>query len=83
LKLSETLSLDYYTMASEDESLKIPDGRDFDGKKLLTLVRSGNNPLHGLNVDLLIREIEKKTNSQVMDIPMVDMGSNNYVSSTV
>lgn len=70
-------------MASRDDWLKMPDGRDFDGKQLLTLVRSGNNPLHGLDVDLLIREIEKKTDSQVVDIPMVNKGSNNYVSSSV
>jgi hypothetical protein len=35
-------------MYDHDEWPKMPDGNDFDGKQLLTLVRSGNSPFHGL-----------------------------------
>jgi hypothetical protein len=60
----------------------MPDGNDFDGKQLLTLVRSGNSPFHGLwDVNLLIREIEKNLDAYVIDIPVISKGSNNYVSS--
>lgn len=65
-----------------DEWPKIPDGRDYDGKQLLTLVRNGNSPFLGVwDVNLLIREIEENVGAQVIDIPVVQKGSNNYVSS--
>lgn len=52
---------------------------DFDGKQLLSLVRSGNNPFHGVwDVNLLIREIEENLSTQVIDIPIIYKGSNNY-----
>jgi hypothetical protein len=35
-------------MYDHDEWPKTPDGNDFDGKQLLTLVRTGNSPFHGL-----------------------------------
>ena len=39
---------------------KMPDGNDFDGKHLLSLVRSGNSPFKGLwDVHLLSREVEE------------------------
>jgi hypothetical protein len=59
----------------------MPDGTDFDGKQLLSLVRGGNSPFHGAwDVNLLIREIEKNLGAKVIDIPVVSKGSNNYVS---
>ena len=55
---------------------------DFDGKQLLTLVRSGNSPFHGVwDIDLLIQEIEENLGAEVIDIPVVFKGSNKYVSS--
>lgn len=58
----------------------MPDGTDFDGEQLLSLVRSGNSPFHGVwDVNLLIREIEENLGSQVIDILTVNRGSNNYV----
>jgi hypothetical protein len=69
-------------MYDHDEWPKMPDGNDFDGKQLLTLVRSGNSPFHGLwDVNLLIREIEQNLDAHVIDIPFICKGSNNYVSS--
>jgi hypothetical protein len=59
----------------------MPDGSDFDGEQLLTLVHSGSRPFHGVwDVCLLIREIEENLSAQVIDIPAVSKGSNNYVS---
>jgi hypothetical protein len=69
-------------MYIEDDWPKMADGSDFDGKQLLTLVRSGNSPFHGVwDVNLLIREIEENLDTQVIDIPVFSKGSNNYVSS--
>ncbi len=60
---------------------KMPDGSDYDGKQLLSLVRDGNSPFHGLwDVNLLVREIEKNLGAQVIDVPVISKGSNNYVS---
>ena len=69
-------------MSFRDEWPKISDGSDFDGKQLLTLARSGNSPFHGVwDVNLLIREIEENLSAQVIDIPVIYKGSNNYVGS--
>jgi len=70
-------------MSTRDDWPKMPpDDRDFDGKQLLTLVRSGNSPFHGVwDINLLIREIEENLGAEVIDIPFVFKGSNNYVSS--
>jgi len=66
-----------------DDWPKVQDGIDFDGKHLLTLVRSGNSPFHGVwDVNLLIREIEENLSTQVIDIPRVSKGANNYVRSS-
>jgi hypothetical protein len=68
-------------MAFRDHWPKMQDGIDFDGKQLLTLVRSGNSPFHGVwDVNLLIREIEENLCTEVIDIPVVNKGSNNYAS---
>ena len=65
-----------------DDWPKMPDDSDFDGKQLLNLVRSGKSPFHGVwDVNLLIREVEENLGAQVVDIPDVSRGSNNYVSS--
>ncbi|KAI5862396.1 hypothetical protein GGS23DRAFT_98537 [Durotheca rogersii] len=62
-----------------DDWPKIPDGSNYDGKRLLTLVRSGNSPFKKVwDVNLLIQEVEDNINSQVIDIPFVSKGSNNY-----
>lgn len=66
-------------MAFRDDWPKMQNGIDFDGKQLLTLVRSGNSPFHGVwNVNLLIQEVEENLNTHVVDIPIVNKGSNNY-----
>lgn len=66
---------------TDDPWPKMPDGEDFDGEQLLGLVRSGNSPFRGAwDVNLLIREIEENLDTQVVDIPVVSKGSNNYVS---
>lgn len=71
-------------MYTDDEWLQMPDGTDFDGEQLLTLVRSGNSPFHtAWDVNLLIQEVERNLNTQVIDIPNVYHGSNNYVSPRV
>ncbi|MCJ1355611.1 MAG: hypothetical protein MMC33_005603 [Icmadophila ericetorum] len=62
-----------------DEWPKLPDGSDWDGKQLLTLVRSGKSPFHGAwDVNILIREIEENLAAEVIDIPCVYEGANNY-----
>lgn len=69
-------------MYYEDDWPKMPDGSEFDGKQLLTLVRNGHSPFQGVwDVNLLIREIEEVLGARVIDIPTVSKGSNNYVSS--
>ncbi|KAF8694423.1 hypothetical protein AX14_002043 [Amanita brunnescens Koide BX004] len=66
-------------MAFRDDWPKMPDGIDFDGKQLLTLVRRGNSPFHGVwDVNQLIREVEQNLCTKVIDIPVVYRGSNNY-----
>jgi hypothetical protein len=69
-------------MSFRDDWPKMPDGSDFDGKQLLTLIRSDNSPFYGVwDVNLLIREVEENLGAQVIDIPIIYKGSNNYVSS--
>jgi hypothetical protein len=68
-------------MYIDDDWPKMPDGSDFDGKQLLALVRSGKSPFHGVwDVNLLIQEIEENLDTQMIDIPAIYKGSNNYVS---
>lgn len=56
------------------------DGSKYDGKNLLTLVREGKSPFQGAwDVNLLIREIEEKLNTKVVDMPMLYDGANYYV----
>lgn len=65
-------------MSFRDDWPKMPDGSDFDGKQLLTLVHSGNSPFHGVwDVNLLIREIEENHGKMSNDLPTsVDWGPN-------
>ncbi|KDQ58297.1 hypothetical protein JAAARDRAFT_78600 [Jaapia argillacea MUCL 33604] len=66
-------------MYFRDDWPKMPDGSEFDGTQLLTLVRVGNSPFDSVwDVNLLIREIEEHLGVQVIDIPFVYKGSNNY-----
>lgn len=68
----------------DDDWPKMPDGSDFDGKLLLTLVREGSSPFNGVwDVNLLIREIEEEVGARVIDIPAISKGSNNYVSCCI
>ncbi|KAL2060466.1 hypothetical protein VTL71DRAFT_9497 [Oculimacula yallundae] len=64
----------------EDDWPKMPDGTDFDGKQLLSLVRNGNSPFHGAwDINLLFREIQENLGgAQIVDVPVVSKGSNNY-----
>ncbi|KAL8296266.1 hypothetical protein RB600_001647 [Gaeumannomyces tritici] len=58
---------------------KLPDGTNFDGKQLFSLVRSGKSPFDGAwDVNLLIRKIEESLGAEMTDIPFVYNGSNNY-----
>jgi hypothetical protein len=68
-------------MAWRDEWPLMLNGESYDGKNLLTLIRAGKSPFQGVwDVQLLIREIEENLNTQVVDIPFTDKGSNNYVN---
>ena len=67
-------------MSAREDWPKMPDGSEFDGEQLLSLVRSGNSPFLW-DVNLLVREIEENLDAQATDIPIVDKSSNNYVSS--
>ena len=56
------------------------DGTDFDGRHLMTLINKQSSPFENLwDVGLLLQEIETKLGVEVIDIPMVYRGSNNYV----
>lgn len=71
-------------MGWRDEWPSLPDGSQYDGKQLGTLVREGKNPFQGVwDINLLIQEIEEHINTQVVDIPVIYKGSNNYVSPLV
>ncbi|XWW98375.1 hypothetical protein V2A60_006375 [Cordyceps javanica] len=66
-------------MYYQDPWPSMPDGTNFDGKQLLSLVRSGESPFEGaLDVNLLIQELEENLDATVTDIPFVYTGSNNY-----
>ncbi|KAL8755704.1 MAG: hypothetical protein Q9184_004719 [Pyrenodesmia sp. 2 TL-2023] len=66
-------------MAWRDEWPLGPDGQDYDGKRLMDLIRHNSSPFRASwHVELLIREIEEKLGTEVTDIPMVYKGSNNY-----
>ena len=59
----------------------MPDGKDYDGTHLLQLARRGQSPFRGQwDVLQLVREIEEQLGVEVVDLPRVTTGSNNYVS---
>lgn len=67
-------------MSFRDTWPTMADGRDYDGRNLLRLIRDGRSPFADRwDVNLLIREIQDKLATQVVDIPVVTFGSNNYV----
>jgi hypothetical protein len=69
-------------MGWRDEWPSGPDRKQYDGKQLMDLVRNDKSPFHPVwDVKLLIQEIEENLNTRVTDIPIIDKGSNNYVSS--
>lgn len=64
-----------------DEWPEAPDGSPWDGKNLLRLLRDGASPFRKIwDAKLLLREVEKITETQVVDVPEVFTGTNNYVS---
>ena len=68
------------SMAFQDEWPDMPDGSKYDGKHLLRLVRCNKSLFHAVwDVQLLIREIEENLNTEVIDIPAIYHGPNNYV----
>ena len=71
-------------MSFRDEWPTMPDGSGYDGKQLLDLVRNNNSPFHGVwDVNQLIGEVEQALGAEVVNIPIVYKGSNNYVGSTL
>ncbi|KAL8955996.1 MAG: hypothetical protein Q9193_006342 [Seirophora villosa] len=66
-------------MAWRDDWPLGPDGKEYDGKHLMDMVRNNSSPFHASwDVRLLIREVEVNLGEQVTDIPVIDKGSNNY-----
>lgn len=60
---------------------QMPDGSDWDSKELMSLTSEGKGPFaKDWDVQLLIAELEQKLGSKVLDVPIVEKGSNNYVS---
>ncbi len=68
-------------MYIQDDWPKAQDGTVFNGRHTLELARDGRSPFRNeWDVLLLVHEIEKELNTEVVDIPFVSNGSNNYVS---
>lgn len=58
----------------------MPDATNWDGKNLLNLLRDGDSPFSRIwDVNLLLEEVEAHLHGQVVDIPCVHTGANNYV----
>lgn len=81
LKTTSTVSVeDGYR---SDDWPSMPDGTEWDGKNLFELLREGKSPLkHVWDANLLLQEVETRFQAQVVDIPQVHYGANNYVSSS-
>jgi hypothetical protein len=58
-----------------------PEG--FDGKDLLSLVIDGKPTGFRFNVAEIVALLHRELGSQVVDIPLVTMGSNNFVRFAV
>ena len=54
------------------------DGEDWNGKNLLSLLHAGQCPITAFNVKILIEEIEDALRINIVDIPLVSSGANNY-----
>ncbi|KAL6409853.1 3-hydroxybutyryl- dehydratase [Ilyonectria robusta] len=66
-------------MPWRDEWPCMANGEPYHGKHLLDMVRHGDSPFDDVwDVNLLISEVEEKLDTQVIDIPSIDKGSNNY-----
>ncbi|KXS97702.1 hypothetical protein AC579_4480 [Pseudocercospora musae] len=62
-----------------DECPTAKDGGEYDGFRLLELVRAGESPFSSVwDVNLLIREIEDNVDAEIVDMPLVNGDSNNY-----
>ena len=67
-------------MAFQNDWPVTKDGHAYDGLQLLTMVRGGQSPFDGVwDVNVLVEEVERSLNTEVVDIPMIYKGSNNYV----
>ncbi|KAI4232553.1 MAG: hypothetical protein LQ349_004933 [Xanthoria aureola] len=66
-------------MAWRDDWPLGPDGKEYDGKQLMDMVRNNSSPFRASwDVQSLIREVEVKLSTHVTDDPIVNKGSNNY-----
>jgi hypothetical protein len=62
----------------------MPDGSEWDGKNLLDLVRNNTSPFGKIwDVSLLLQEVEIKLHGDVIDVPRVHTGTNNYVRASL
>lgn len=58
----------------------MPDATNWNGKNLVELMRNGDSPFATIwDVNLLLNEVETALDGQVVDIPGVHTGANNYV----
>lgn len=56
------------------------DGKPYDGKDLLRLVRINRSPFAGIwDVEALVHEVEEKLNTKVLDVNLITKGANSYV----
>ncbi|KAL9079297.1 MAG: hypothetical protein Q9157_001820 [Trypethelium eluteriae] len=66
-------------MSAQDDWPTAPDGSEYNGQDLLHLMHDGRSPFaERWDAGLLIREIEEHLAAQVVDIPAISKGSNNY-----
>lgn len=62
---------------------RMPDGRKWDGKGLLGLVRDGRSPFGNVwDVKLLLREVEDHAHGTIIDTPKVHSGANHYACTS-
>jgi hypothetical protein len=60
------------------------DGEHCNRKRVMNLAKSERSPFEGASdVKLLIQEVEHKLKVKVIDIPVIDKGSNNHVRCIV
>ncbi|KAG6362093.1 hypothetical protein INS49_010322 [Diaporthe citri] len=62
-----------------DDRPLMPHGTEWNGKDLLGLVRDDSSPFANIwDVRILLEEVETQVQAQVVDIPEVHAGANNY-----